>query len=525
MIKKTVIIILLTISAASHLVAQKNRKLDILIKNAYVFDGTGGDSVRLDIGVSGDRIVFLGIAEAGMTAAREIDATDLYLAPGFIDPHTHHAGRLSSEDAHSRALLRCLMQGVTTIFAGNDGAGPLPIGETLRQWEEDGIGVNVGLFAPHGSVRAAVIGYRNIGASPDQIDQMREIVRTSMEEGAFGLSTGLFYTPGFFSTTTEVIELAKVAAAYGGIYDTHQRDEGSQNIGVVKSVKEVLEIGEKAGIPVHISHIKVSGTQSWGKSEEIVRLVEKAQRRGLKASANQYPYLASRTSLEAALIPTWVRDGGRSAMKQRFEDAGLRDSIKAGVAEAINARTGTAAKLFLSIPSDTSLNGKHLEEVAKSWNTSPQEAVIRILTEKTPAVHSFIMSEKDMLTFVRQPWVMIGSDGGGGHPRSFGTFPRAIRNYALDKKIVSIAEMIRKCSGLTAETVNIKKRGLIKKGYYADLVIFDPNTIRDHATFENAAQKPSGIPYVIVNGKIAIDDGEYTQALAGRALRLNESRQ
>lgn len=509
---------------ASLLTAQKLPPLDVLIKDAWVFDGSGRDSVQQDVGIAKDRIAFVGKADQKLKAKKVIDGTGLYLSPGFIDPHTHHNGRLMSEKPENRAVVRKLKQGVTTIFMGNDGSGPFPIGETLNLWESEGTGPNVALFVPHGTVRAKVVGYRNIGVSDEQIEKMKGLVEQSMKEGAFGLSTGLFYTPGFFSSTDEVIELSKVAAAYGGIYDTHQRDEGSQSIGVINSVKEVLEIGEKANIPVHISHIKVSGTPSWGKSTEIIRLVEEAQRKGIKVSANQYPYVASRTSLSAAIVPTWVRDGGSAAMKKRFQDETLQDSIHRGIVELIQARTGTADKLFLSIPSDKFLDNKSLDEVAKAWNISPEAAVVAILKDKSPSVHSFSMTEEDLLNFMRQPWVMVGSDGGAGHPRAYGTFPRVLRRYVMDQNALTLAQAIHKSTGLTAETLSIKDRGLIKEGHYADILLFDPKTIRDNATFEKAAQLASGVEYLFINGKLAIDKGEYTKVLPGRALRLNEGK-
>lgn len=521
--KKTLIALCLLSFSSSYLVAQpSNDKLDVLIKNAWVFDGTGNDSVQIDIGIKKDRITFVGKLEGLMGAHRIIDATGLYLAPGFIDPHTHHNASLMSESAERRALLRVLKQGVTTVFMGNDGSGPMPIGETLEQWEEEGIGVNAALFVPQGTVRARVIGYRNIGVSDEQIDQMKGLVEQGMKEGAFGLSTGLFYTPGFFSSTDEVIELSKVAAAYGGIYDTHQRDEGSQSIGVINSVKEVLEIGEKANIPVHISHIKVSGMPSWGKSTNIIRLIEEAQGKGIKVTANQYPYVASRTSLSAAILPPWVRDGGSSVMKKNLQDSVVRDSILRGIKELITVRSGTADRLFLSIPSDHFLHNKSLDEVAKAWNMTPEAATIEILKKKSPSVHSFSMTEEDLLNFMRQPWVMVGSDGGGGHPRAFGTFPRVLRRYALDKNVLSLATAIHKSTGLTAKTLSIKDRGLIKEGYYADIILFDPKTVTDKAEFGNAEQLAVGIEYVLVNGQLTIDQGVYTKRLAGKSLRLNE---
>src|SRR5690606_22581163 len=392
--KKILIGACLMASSVTFVMAQRGAdKLDILIKNAWIFDGTGRDSVQQDVGIKKDRIQFIGKANKDTKAQKVIDATGLCLSPGFIDPHTHHTRRLSSEKAEERAVLRCLMQGVTTILMGSDGAGPLPNGEKVDEWQKEGNGLKAALFVPQATVRAKVIGYRNIGVSDEQIEEMKKLTEQGMKEGAFGLSTGLFYTPGFFSSTDEVIELSKIVASYGGIYDTHQRDEGSQSIGVVNSVKEVLEIGEKAHIPVHISHIKVSGMPSWGKSVEIVRLFEEAQRKGIKASANQYPYLASRTSLSAALVPTWVRDGGAKAMRQRFADPSLRDSILHGIGEMIRVRTGTADKLVLSIKSDRYLDNQSLEEIAKRWNLTPEQAVIEILEKKNPSVHSFSMTQ------------------------------------------------------------------------------------------------------------------------------------
>lgn len=523
--RKIIVTVGLLVLNVSFLAAQKKERLDVLIKNAWMFDGSGSDSVQQDIGFTDDRITFIGKADQRLKAKKIIDGTDLYLCPGFIDPHTHHNGRLLSEKEKDRSVVRVLKQGVTTIFMGNDGSGPFPIGETLDLWQNEGIGPNAGLFVPHGTVRTKVIGYRNIGVSDEQIEHMKDLVEQSMKEGAFGLSTGLFYTPGFFSSTDEVVELSKVAAAYGGIYDTHQRDEGSQNIGVINSVKEVLEIGEKAHIPVHISHIKVLGAPVWGKSKEIIRMVEEAQAKGIDVTASQYPYVASRTGLSSALVPSWARDGGTSAMRKRFDDDLLRDSILSGIAESIRMRTNTADKLFLSIPSDKFLDGKSLADVAQAWNMTPEEATIAILKDKSPSVHSFSMTEEDVTNFMRQPWVVVGSDGGAGHPRAYGTFPRAIRRYAMDQHVQPLGQAIHKSTGLTAQILNIKNRGLIKEGYYADVVLFDPKTFKDNATFEKADQFASGVEYLFVNGKLTIDKGEYMNVLPGKALRLNEVNQ
>ena len=501
--------------------AQKTPSFDILIRHAYVFDGSGTDSAQADVGIVGERIVFVGTLAEPVNAARTIDATGLYLAPGFIDPHTHYIGQLNHEEEQERAVWRALAQGVTTVFEGNDGSSPLPIGATLERWEKNGIGPNAALFVGHNTVRKKVLGTADVQPSPQALEEMKSWVERSMEEGAFGLSTGLFYNPGNFAKTNEVVELAKVAARFGGIYDTHQRDEGSQNIGVVNSSKEVLEVGEKANIPVHFSHIKVAGPRAWGKSAEIIRLIEEAQARGVVVTANQYPYVASRTSLSAALVPAWVRDGGTPAMRRRFQQPELRDSILRGIHQSIQARTADPSQLVLA-SGDEALNGKSLATLANEWQVSPEEAVVRVCMEGSPSVHSFMMKEEDIERFMKQPWVMTGSDGGGGHPRAFGSFARKIREYAINRGVLSIAEAVYKSSYLTAKTVGIKDRGLIKAGYFADIVLFDRNLYDARSTYEDGEQLAVGAPYVLVNGHIVIDQGKPQRGLFGKALRLTD---
>lgn len=494
---------------------------DVLIKNAMVFDGSGGDSVPYDVGIKGDRIAFVGKPDPKFEAQQIIDGKGLYLSPGFIDPHTHYLSELDHNAKEHRALLRALMQGVTTVFVGNDGTSPLPIKKTLKGWEKNGIGPNAALFIGHNSIRKKVIGTRNIKASLSQMNAMKGWVKRSMRAGAFGISTGLFYNPGNFASTEEVVELSKVAARYGGIYDTHQRDEGSQNIGVVHSTKEVLDIAEKAHIPVHFSHIKVAGPNAWGKSNEIIALIEEAQEKGLKVTANQYPYIASKTALSSALIPAWVRDGGVSAMRKRLENIELRDRILKGIHEGIQARTADPSKLILASDEEEFLNGKSLAELAEIWSISAEEVVVRACAESAPSVYSFMMKAEDVENFMVQPWVMTGSDGGGGHPRGFGTFARVIREYALNRKLLSVSKAIHRSTHLTAKTLQVKDRGLIKEGYFADLLLFNPREIQDNATYDNGQVLASGVLFVIVNGTVVIQDGEWQEELTGRALRLN----
>ncbi|WP_461534013.1 N-acyl-D-amino-acid deacylase family protein [Sinomicrobium sp.] len=500
----------------------KPKKLDILIKGAYVFDGTGKDSVLYDVGIKGERIVYVGEPTKSFKAKTLIDGTGLYLSPGFIDPHTHYKRQLNNKDEKERALLRALMQGVTTVFEGNDGGSPWPIGETLHKWKETGIGPNAALFVGHNTVRRNVLGDEDVQPTANELKTMENMVDRAMKEGAFGLSTGLFYTPGNYAELDEVVALAKVAASHGGIYDTHQRDEGSQSIGVVASTEEVLKIAEEAGIPAHISHIKVSGPKTWGKSDVLIDMIEKAQAKGLKVTANQYPYEASRTGLSSALVPPWVRDGGIKAMRARFLQPELRDSILKGIAKNIEARTADPSKLVLASKKNKELHGKSLQDLSEQWNISPEEVVIKVCSTSLPSVHSFMMKDEDINNFMVQPWVMTGSDGGSGHPRGFGTFARKIRKYALDDKVLSVSQAIYKSSYLTAKTLNIKDRGAIEEGYYADVVLFDPNTIKDNSNYDNGEVLASGVPYVIVNGKLVIKDGQWQGNLPGKALKLNE---
>lgn len=501
--------------------AQQQKEFDLLIRGAVVFDGSGGDSTWVDVGVRGDRIAYVGKLEEPFRAAKVIDGTGLFLAPGFIDPHTHYASQLNHSNPTARAVLRALAQGVTTVFEGNDGSGPLPVGETLKKWEEQGIGPNAALFVGHNTVRRKVLGSGNVQPNAEELGEMKAIVEEAMQDGAFGLSTGLFYNPGNFAKTEEVIELAKVAARYGGIYDTHQRDEGSQNIGVLSSSREVIEIAEKAGIPVHFSHIKVAGPAVWGKSSDIIQMVEEAHARGLNVTANQYPYIASQTGLHSALVPAWVLDGGVSAMRKRFRQPELRDSIIKGIHASIQARTADPARLVLS-SSDPELNGQSLADLAQKWGITAEEAVIKVCLTSTPSLHSFMMTEEDIENFMRQPWVMTGSDGGGGHPRAFGSFARVVREYALTRGVISLSQAIHKSSALTAQTLQVKDRGWIKEGYFADLILFNPETYKAESTYENGEQLATGMEYVIINGQVVIEEGKYQNGLHGKALRLNQ---
>lgn len=497
--------------------AAQNQRLDLLIRGGRVIDGLGGDPVVADIGISGDRILFIGdAAREKRQAGRVIEAKGLVVAPGFIDPHTHAAEDLGTMSGHSNQNF--LFQGVTTVVTGNDGSGPLPIGATLKRWQDQGIGTNAVLYIGHGSVRQRVMGMSDAAPTAEQLEKMRSLVREGMAEGAFGMSTGLYYAPGSYAKTAEVVELAKVVAGLGGVYDTHMRDESTYNIGVLDSIRETIEIGRQARLPVHISHIKMLGVDVWGRSDEAIGIIEAARREGIAVTANQYPYTASGTSLTAALVPRWAEVGGNGELLKRIDDPAIRPRLIAEM-EINLKRRGGADSLLITRTRDLSLVGKRLDAIARARGKSAIETALEIIREGGAGVASFNMSEKDIENFMKQPWVMTGSDGSSGHPRKYGTYPRKISDYVIKRRVISLPRMIEASSRQVAAELRIPERGRIATGWYADLIVFDEKTIAEKATYEQPEVLSTGMRYVLVNGKLAIDNGQYTGALAGRALK------
>jgi len=498
-------------------------RLDLLILHGKLVDGTGNKPRIADIGIRGDRIVFVGDARyphdpsvMRFVASRTIDATDLVVAPGFIDAHTHTLGDLSDPNRKSNEAY--LMQGVTTVITGNDGGSVLNIGETLRKWDEQGIGTNAILLAGHGTIRGKVLGPTDAQPNAAQLEEMKALVARAMDEGAFGLSTGLYYAPGSYAKTEEVIELSKVAAAKGGVYDTHMRDESSYSIGLLGSIKETIRIGREAKIPVHISHIKALGPEVWGQSKQAIDLIKKARAEGIDATACQYPYDASGTSLQASLVPRWAEVGGRNELLSRIDNLEIRPRLLAEMTANLKKRGG-AETLLVTDARDRTLVGKRLNEIAKEMNKPPVEAALELIKLGNIGVASFNMNQKDIDRFMKQKFMMTCSDGSTGHPRKYGTFPRKLREYVYTQKLISLPFAIRNSSALTAETFRIPERGLIRVGYFADVIIFDEKTLTDRSTYEQPELLAVGMRYVIVNGKIAVENGTYTGALAGRALR------
>ena len=510
--------------AASALTApqiDRVQQLDLLILHGTIVDGSGKKPRRADVGIRGDRIVFVGDArKANLQAVRTIEAAGLIVAPGFIDPHTHTLADLTNDQTKSNQAY--LLQGVTTVITGNDGGSVLNVGELLAKWDQQGIGTNAALFAGFGTIRGKVLGATDAQPTAAQLEEEKKYVASAMDEGAFGLSTGLYYAPQSYSKTEEVIELAKVAAAKGGVYDTHMRDEGSYSIGLLGSINETIRIGREAKIPVHISHIKALGPDVWGQSKPAIDLMKHARAEGVNITACQYPYVASGSSLTASLVPRWAEVGGRSELLQRIGDAQTNQRLLAEMRENLKRRGG-ADSLLITDARDRKLVGKRLSDIAKEMNTSPVEAALDIIKNVGGAgVASFNMNEKDIRRFMKDKFVMTCSDGSTGHPRKFGTYPRKLREYVFTNKIISLPFAVRNSSALVAETFRIPERGLIREGYFADVIVFDPKTVSDRSTYEQPELLGVGMNFVIVNGKIAVENSTFTGALAGRALRKRQ---
>ena len=481
-------------------------RYDVLIRNARVLDGTGNPWLRADIGITGDRITAVGrLGDA--TAPRIIDARDRIVAPGFIDVHSHAGGGLETAALHQGQPL--IAQGITTVIVNPDGGGPVDLAAQRAALEAARTGPNVGLLIGHGSVRSAVIGPRvNRAPTPDELQKMKDLVRRGMADGAFGLSSGLFYVPGSFAKTEEVIELTKVAAESGGLYTSHVRDEGNYDAGVRASVREVIRIAEEAKTVGIVSHMKALGRDSWGLAPTLIKDMEDARARGVQVYADQYPYEASSTSLRAALVP-----------------GGVEPTV-AIVTENLRRRNGPDAVLIASYGADPSLAGKTLTEIAKARGVDPVTAALALMDGGNASIVSFNMNEPDIEAIMRAPFTMASSDGGLSpvgagvpHPRDYGAFARRLAVYVRDRHVVSLEFAIRSMTSLPASVFGLTDRGVIRPGAFADLVIFDPGIIRDAATYAAPQKLAEGVSDVLVNGVAVRLDSRFTDALPGRVLR------
>ena len=497
---------------------------DLVITNARIVDGAGGPWYAGDIGIRGDTIAAIGLlrrASAGVT----IDAHGIVAAPGFLDIHTHaRRGIFTVPTAENY-----VRQGVTTLMEGNDGSSVVPLGPFLEKVGATRIAVNFGTFVGQGSIRSAVIGLENRKATADEIARMQELARQAMREGAFGLSTGLFYVPGNYTPTEEVIEIARAVGEMGGMYISHMRDEAA---GILDSVKETIRIGEEGHLPVQITHHKIIGAANWGKSVETLALVEAARARGVDVTIDQYPYTASSTGI-AALVPQWAQAGGSAAMAARFHDAEARAKIKAAIVERIRIDRGGGDPKNVVIAScawDPSLAGKSLAKITDERGQNPTignaaETVLWIMEKGGCSAVYHAIDEADVERILRYPFTMIGSDGeipvfglAAPHPRSYGTFARVLGRYVREKHTITLEDAVHRMTGLTATRLKLFDRGLLRPGMKADVTIFDPAAIADKATFEQPHQYAVGVADVIVNGKIVLRGGKMTAERPGVVL-------
>ena len=518
--RQTGLVVLLLAAAAAQ-----PAPYDLILKHARVVDGTGSPWFAADVAIAGDTIAAIAPA-IDAPAARTIDVQGQVVAPGFIDIHTH-ARRGIDETPTAANYIR---QGVTTVMEGPDGSSPLPLAPFLAHLASMKITINIGSFAGQGTIRNAVIGDVDRKATPDEIEKMKGLVEQAMTDGAFGLSTGLFYVPGTFTPTDEVIELATVASRYGGIHESHQRDEAAT---VLDSVKETIAIGEGGHLPTQISHAKVIGTPNFGQSVQMLALVDAARARGVDVTLDQYPYTASSTSISAALLPSWMLEGGREATLKRLKDPGLREKVKGEIAVTIrDERGGGNLKnvQFASCGFDPSLAGKTLYDLTVQRKLAPTirnaaDVVMWIVEQGGCSGIFHAMNEADLLRILRHPATMIASDGeipvfgrANPHPRSYGTFARVLGVYVREKKALRLEEAIRKMSAFPAARLGLSDRGVLRPGLKADIAVFDPATVKDLATFTNPHQYAEGFSRVIVNGRIVFENGSITEARPGRVL-------
>jgi len=490
--------------------------VDIVISGNNVFSGNGDKSQSIDIAICGDIICALSPkGDVEYNAKKVIEAADLVVSPGFIDPHTHSLGELIEPTTASN--LNYLTQGVTTVVNGNDGAGIVDVGAVNKQLTEQGIGTNTALLVGHGSIRDQVMGRSERHATAQELSQMMALTKQAMIDGAMGLSTGLYYVPGSYASTDEVIALAKVAAQYDGIYDTHLRDESTFNIGFIEAVDEAINIVKAADIHLHLAHIKALGVDVWGQSEAVITKVNQAINAGVSISADQYPWQASGTHLHSAVVPKWLMADSTEKFHQRLNNTALKQRIDQEISENIRRRGGPSALLF-TVAEDQTLVGKTLAQVAKDRKMTAVDLVKELVQQAPIRVASFNMSNDDIERFMVQPWVVTSSDGTNGHPRKYASFPKKYRRYVKDQSLLSLAQFIKQSSFATATALKIPKRGLLKVGNYADIIVFDPNKFKDNATFSKWNVLSTGVNTVIVNGKVTIEAGVYNNALAGTVI-------
>jgi N-acyl-D-amino-acid deacylase len=519
--------------------------LDLIIRNGQIIDGSGAPALKLDVGIIGDKIVEKGDLQDAQ-ATQIIDAMGRFVTPGFIDIHTH-----TDETIHINPRMESkVQQGVTTELAGNCGVAGAPLmgaaledmqrrlkelGSVEVNWnsmaqyldhiQHLGISGNYATLVGHAQLRASVMGYAMRAPTADELEQMETLTQRSLEEGAWGMSSGLIYPPSSYAETDELIALSRMVAAQGGIYASHIRDEGDK---LFEAVGEALTIGRRAGVRVQLSHHKAAGKPNWGKVHTSLEMIEQARAEGIQVSADQYPYIASSTGL-SVVLPGWAHEGGLAKMSERLASPAIRQRIANDA--KFNQRDWESI-MVVGCKSDRSLQGKTIREIAEQSDKAPVQVVCDLLVanDVTVQIVIFMMSEEDVRTVMPMPWVFAGSDAGARaptgllaqvkyHPRAYGTFPRLLGRYVRELQIMKWEEAIAKMTERPAQMLGLDRRGALRLGYYADIVVLDPASITDTATFAEPIQFPSGIDYVIVNGVITVDHGQHTGARAGQVLR------
>ena len=534
---------------------------DLIIRDGRVVDGAGNPWYRGDVAVADGKIAAIGRLK-GAGAGRVIDVGGMVVAPGFVDAHSHSDG----STLYYRQMESNVMQGVTTVVAGQCGSSPAPVNpdfreemekrlarilppevelritwttfnEYLREEEKGGLGANVAHLVGHGAVRVAAMGYEAREPTRGELERMRELTAEAMEAGAYGLSTGLIYPPGIFAKTDEIVEVAKVAAGYGGVYDTHMRGEGRT---LMEALREAIAIGERAGIPVQVSHHKAAHREVWGRSAETLAMMEEARKKGVDITADQYPYRAGATSL-ATLLPPWAHEGGMERLLERLRNPELRERMQRDLEEGLPGWENFAGELgweniyvtYVITDGNKPLEGKNLVEI-RGARGDPDEytSLFDLLLEEEGAAGMIIfsMEEEDIRRIMGHPLQMVGTDSGSSsttgftrrgkpHPRGFGSYPKILGRYVKEHRVLGLEEAVRKMTSFPAQRFGLLDRGLLRPGMWADVVVFDPDTVIDRATYQDPHQYPEGIEYVLVNGAVTVDEGEYTGALAGRTLR------
>lgn len=546
---KRILLVLLLTCASS-----RAADFDVIVKNGTIYDGSGGEGRAADVVITGDRIT--GVGDYTNAKAKTIvDATGLAVTPGFINMLSWSTESLI-QDGRSQSEIR---EGVTTEIMGEgESMGPVndrvrehmvreqtdikyeikwhTLAEYLQYLEKHGISCNVASFIGATTIRENVIGFEDKQPTPQQLEQMRELVRHEMEAGALGIGTSLIYPPAFYAKTEELIELCKVAAKYRGKYISHMRSEGSQ---LLQSLDELLRIAREANIPAEVYHIKAAGQKNWGKEEELLGRIETAQKEGLKVRANMYTYTAAGTGLDACL-PPWTEDGGYPALYKRLRDPATREKIKGEVQvdsdawENLYLGAGSPDKILLvAFKTDKlkPLTGKTLAEVAKMRGKDPVDTIMDLIAEDESRIGTiyFLMSEENVKKQMAKAWISFGSDEASQapegvflksnpHPRAYGCFARVLGKYTRDEKVITLPEAIRRLSALPATNLELDHRGFLKEGMFADVVVFDPATVADHATFDKPHQYATGVKHVFVNGVQVLKDGEHTGAKPGRAV-------